>query len=154
MIASLIVRLKALVFRRTAEAELDEELRYHLEREIERNVANGMSPADARDAARRALGNLTVATEQARDAVRWRWLEELRQDLSFTARSARRAPLFVFTVVATIGVGLGLLVTLFTLFNAYVLRPLAVRDPAALYEVSWRSRNGWHAFATDTYRTL
>ena len=154
MIASFLVRLKALVFRRTAEAELDEELRYHLEREIERNIANGMSPSDARDAARRALGNLTVATEQAREAVRWRWLEELRQDLSFTARSARRAPLFVFTVVATIGVGLGLLVTLFTLFNAYVLRPLAVRDPAALYEVSWRSRSGWHAFATDTYRTL
>src|SRR5689334_7089545 len=106
MIATFIVRLKALLFRRMADAELDEELRYHLEREIERNVASGMSPADARDAARRALGNLTIATEHARDAVRWRWLEELRQDLLFTARSTRRAPLFVLTVVATIGVGL------------------------------------------------
>jgi hypothetical protein len=129
-------RLKALVFRRAADAELDEELRYHLEREVERNVARGMTPAEARDAARRVFGNVSVATEQARDAMRWPLLEELGQNVVYAIRTCRRAPTFVFTVVATIGLGLGLLTTAFTLFDAYVLRPTAVRDPSSLYDAS------------------
>src|SRR5690349_1276947 len=107
MLAGAWIRLRALVFRNRADSDLDEEMRYHLEREIERNLANGMTRADARDAARRAFGNLTVATEQARDTMRWPWLEELRQDARFTFRSCRRSPTFVLTVVATIGLGLG-----------------------------------------------
>lgn len=135
MLAGAWIRLRALVFRHRADSDLDEEMRYHLEREIERNVANGMTPSDARDAARRAFGNVTVATEQARDAMRWSWLEELRQDARFTLRTCRRAPTFALTVIATIGLGLGLLTTAFTVFDAYVLRPLAVRDPDRLYEM-------------------
>jgi predicted permease len=155
MLAPLITPIKALIFRRAVDADLDEELRYHLEREVERNVAGGMSPSEARDAARRAIGNLTVATENARDAWRWRLLEEFGQDIGYAVRSFRRAPTFVATVVGTIGLGLGLLITVFTLFDAYVLRPLSVRDPAALYEVSWRSRNyAWHAFTLEQYERL
>jgi len=52
MLTSFLIRLRALLDRRGADAELDDELRYHLERETERNVANGMSPPDAHDAAR------------------------------------------------------------------------------------------------------
>jgi len=137
-----MVRLKALVSRRAFDAELDEELSYHIQREFERNVAAGMEHAAARDAARRAFGNVTVVTEQARDASRWRRLEELRQDVEYTLRTFRRAPLFVLTVVCTIGLGLGLLSAAFTFFDAYVLRPLAVRDPYSLYEVGWSSTNG------------
>ena len=137
MLASFFVRLRALMNRRSADAEIDDELRYHLERETERNIANGMSPADARAAARRAFGNPTVHAEAARDAMRWRWLDELTQDVSYALRTFRRAPTFVVGVVATIGLGLGLLTTAFTLFDAYVLRPLAVRDPGSLYESNW-----------------
>jgi len=103
VLARVMVRLKALVSRRAFDAELDEELSYHIQREFERNVAAGMEHAAARDAARRAFGNLTVVTEQARDASRWRRLEELRQDVEYTLRTFRRAPLFVLTVVCTIG---------------------------------------------------
>jgi predicted permease len=155
MFAPTLTRLKALVFRRAVDAELDEELRYHLEREAERNIVGGMSPDAARDAARRAIGNVTVTSEEARDAWRWRLLEELGQDIAYAVRSFRRAPAFVATVVATIGVGLGLLVTVFTLFDAYVLRPLSVRDPAALYEISWHSRDrNWHVFTREQYDQL
>jgi len=155
MLAPTLTRLKALVFRRAVDAELDEELHYHLAREVERNIAGGMSPAAARDAARRAIGNITVATERARDAWRWRLLEELGQDIAYAMRGFRRAPTFVVTVVATIGVGLGLLVTVFTLFDAYVLRPISARDPAALYEMSWHSRDrAWHAFTAEQYERL
>jgi predicted permease len=155
MLARLLVRLEAFVFRRTSDAELDEELSYHLEREIERNVARGMDPIAARDAARRAFGNITVVTEQARDAARWRRLEELRQDIGYTLRTFRRAPLFVLTVVATIGLGLGLLSAAFTFFDAYALRSLAVRDPHSLYEVGWSSANGRkHHFSPAQFQQL
>ncbi len=134
MFASLRARLRALVSRQSADAELDEELRYHLDRETERNVATGMSLHAARDAARRAFGNPTVHAERARDTARWRWADELAQDLSYAIRTFRRAPTFVLGVVCTIGLGLGLLTTAFTLFDAYVLRPLSVREPGLLYE--------------------
>ena len=143
-----VIRLRTLVSRRRTDDELDEELRYHLVRETERNVANGMSPMEARAAARRAFGNVTVATEQARDAARWPLIEQVQQDVLHAVRTFRRAPTFVFTVVGTIGLGLGLLATAFTLFDAYVLRPPAVRDPHSLYDTSWRSRDGgWHKFS-------
>jgi predicted permease len=155
MLAGFFVRLKALLFRHRTNAELDEEMRYHLERETERNVARGMTPDSAAAAARRSFGNPTLATEQARDAWRWTWLEEGRQDVHYAIRSFRRAPALVATVAITIGVGLGLLVTTFTLFNAYVLRPLAVRDPYALYDVAWRARNGtFHTFTQDQYTRI
>ncbi len=79
MLALFLVRLRAIVNRRAADADLDDELRYHLERETERNVANGMSLTDARHAARRAFGNPTVHAESARDGIRWRLLDELRR---------------------------------------------------------------------------
>jgi predicted permease len=149
------LRLAALLARHRADDSIDEELRYHLEREIDRNITRGMLPDDARDAARRALGNLTVAAEQARDTLRWTWLEELGQDLHYAGRSFRRAPAFVATVAITIGIGLGLLVTAFTLFDAYVLRPFVVRDPSALYDVSWSSRDrAWHAFSWHQFEQL
>ena len=150
-----MVRLKALVSRREFDAELDEELSYHLERDFERNVAAGMEPTLARQAARRAFGNTTVVTDQARDVSRWRWLEELLQDVDYTLRTFRRVPLFVLTVVGTIGLGLGLLSAAFTFFDAYVLRPLAVRDPYSLYEVGWSSANGRkHHFSTAQLEQL
>ncbi|HEX4682744.1 MAG TPA: ADOP family duplicated permease [Gemmatimonadaceae bacterium] len=155
MFSRLRVRLAALLWRRDADDDIDEELRYHFEREVERNVARGMSLADARHAARRALGNVTVAAEQARDTMRWSWLEEVRQDVQYAGRSFRRAPAFVATVAITIGIGLGLLITVFTLFDAYVLRPFVVRDPSALYDVSWRARDGsWHVFTWPQFEQL
>jgi hypothetical protein len=70
--------------------------------------------------------------------MRLRPIEELRQDVGYALRAFRRAPTFVATVVVTIGLGLGLTTAAFTLFDAYVLRPVAVRDPSALYTVSAR----------------
>jgi len=148
MFDSIRIRIRAFLNRRVADAELDEELRYHLEREAERNVAKGMSPDAARFAARRAFGNPTVAAERARDTMRFRPIEELRQDVGYAMRAFRRAPTFVATVVVTIGLGLGLTTAAFTLFDAYVLRPVAVRDPSALYTVAAHGGNAVDYFFT------
>lgn len=154
-LAAAQIRVRALVWRREFDAGVDEELRYHLEREAERNIAQGMSPSVAHDSARRALGNTTIAAEDARATARWRPLEELRQDFAFALRAYRRAPTFVLGVIGTIGLGLGLLASAFTLFDAYVLRTMPVRDPMSLYEASWRSRDGLsHGFSWAQYQRL
>ena len=81
--AGLSARLRALVRRSATSADVDEDLQYHLDREIARNVASGMTPRDARDAAHRTLGNLTDYAESARAAYGWTWLEQLAQDATY-----------------------------------------------------------------------
>ena len=141
MLRSMPARLRALLLRTRHEAELEEELRYLHDREIERNVAAGMSAPEARAA--------------AREAWRWSWLDEIRQDILFALRGYRREPSLVLTVMLTIGLGVGLNAAAFTLFNAYVLRPAPVRDPASLQEIVWNSKGKLaHRFSWDQYGEL
>lgn len=78
--------------------------------------------------------------------------EQLTQDLRYAWRGLSRSPGFVATSVLTLAVGLGLVTAMFTIFNAYVLRPFAVRDPDTLHEIRWRARDAagrtfsWHEF--------
>ena len=90
---------------------------------------------------------MTVRVRQA--------FETTRQDVRYALRTFRRSPGFVLTVAATIALGLGINMALFTLFNAYVLRPIPVRDPYSLYTFTWTTRAGsQHAFSWDEYRRL
>ena len=78
------------------------------------------------------------------------------RDLRYALRTLRSAPAFALTVVLTLGIGLGLNTTLFTLFNAYVLRPFAVKDPHSLYGLRWATtRSANRAGITwDQYQDL
>ncbi|MBX3145289.1 MAG: ABC transporter permease [Gemmatimonadales bacterium] len=151
----LLRKLGALIARRRYEAELDEEWSYHVEREAERYRDAGLDPAAAHTAARRSLGNLTLARESIRSTWGWPRLDELRQDLLFALRSFRREPALVATVVLTIGLGVGLNTAFFTIFNAYVLRPFPVSDPASLYQVRWHTRDqAGYSFSWQQYLDL
>src|SRR2546430_3064175 len=150
--SDLLLRLRALLVWRRVEHELDEELRFHIEMQTRRNVEAGM---DAHEAARRArvqFGGVEQAKENCRDARGIGWIETLLQDVRYALRGFRRTPGFALTVVATIALGLGLNTTLFTIFNAYVLRPVAARDPYSLYLFYWTVKSGegqrltWHEF--------
>jgi len=155
MLERLKLRARALLRARSLEAELDEELRYHLEAEAARFVARGMSPDEAARAARRAFGNPTQLKEEIRDGWGRRGLERLGQDARYAWRSFRRAPAFALTIVGTIALALGLNTMAFTIFDAYVLRPVAVRDPTSLYQVAWRDRAGSsRAFTWREYQAL
>jgi predicted permease len=153
---TLAVHVRALVRRRAADAELTEEIRYHLERDVERRIARGESEAEAWTSARREFGNVTVLAEEARAAARVEAVEQVLQDARYAVRGIRRAPRFALTVILTIGLGLGLVTSAFTIFDAYVLRLLAVRDPRSLFELQlhdkWgRERNAsWNEYQALT----
>jgi len=139
---TLAIHVRALVRRRATDAELAEEIEYHLERDIERRIARGESESAARLSTRRAFGNVTALTEEARTASRVDAIEQLMQDTHYALRGFRRAPRFALTVVLTIGLGIGLVTSAFTIFDAYVLRLFEVRDPTSLFEMRLHDRWG------------
>jgi predicted permease len=81
-------------------------------------------------------------------------LESLLLDLRHACRSFRRTPVFAVTVIGTIGLALGLNTALFTIFNAYVLQPYAVRDPYSLYDIAWNTRNGARNLTWQEFKDL
>jgi predicted permease len=129
------------------DSDLADELRFHMEERIDGNLASGMPLEEARRDAERHFGNVTLLKERTRETEMLAWLESMMQDVRYAIRGFRTPPAFVLTVVGTIALALGLNTALFTLFNAYVLRPFAVRNPYSLYEFTWIAKNGdWHGF--------
>ena len=141
--------------RRAMERELEEELRAHRAMTEERFLREGMSAKEAREAAARSFGNMTLALEDSRGAWNFAWLESLGQDIRYAFRCFRNAPLFSLTVILTIGLALGLNTILFTTFNAYVLAPFSVQDPYSLYAVWWNTKatNG-RGFSWEEFQKL
>jgi predicted permease len=145
----------AIFRRRRTRDDFADEIRAHLELETDRLVAEGCSPDAARDAARRSFGNVTAVQERFYEESRWTWIEQLAQDLRYGLRGLLRSPSFVATTVLTLAVGLGLVTVAFTVVNAYVLRPYAVRDPSRLHQVAWRSPEaGGQSFQWRDYEAL
>jgi putative ABC transport system permease protein len=109
----------------TEEREMNEEMRFHIDRETEKLMANGMSAADARRAALVAFGGTSRWAESARDEFRSRPLDEIRRDVSYAMRSLRRSPTFTAAVLLTLAVGIGATSTVYTVTERVVLRPLS-----------------------------
>src|SRR5215510_4542000 len=136
MFNKLKVRVLSIFRRRKAEAELDEELRYHLEKEIERHIAGGMSPREARMAALRGFGGFEQKKEECRDARRLGLVEDLMQDLRYGGRMLWKKPGFTLVVVLTLGLGIGANTAIFTLIDALLLRTLPVPSPHEIVAIN------------------
>src|SRR4051812_43792594 len=106
LLIALRARMRTLWRRAEADRQLDEEFAYHLERQIEENLAAGMSARAARFAALHALGSPAQLQEECRDARGTRWLENLLQDLRHGFRLMRRSPGFTAAALLTIALGI------------------------------------------------
>lgn len=125
-------RSAALFGRRRLESEMDDELRFHLEQDIERRVAGGATPEAARREARVAFGSLDRVREECRDAWGTRRLDELGRDLRLAARAAGRQPLQTLFLVGVLAIGIGSATANFGLVRAYLWRDLPYRAPEEL----------------------
>jgi putative ABC transport system permease protein len=124
--------LRAALRRGAMDRDMGEEMRQHLERAEERLVARGMSPADARAAARREFGNVTVLEEQGREARGVAWIDSVRGDLRYALRALRTSPAFAAVAMLSLAIGIGANTAIFSLIDAVMLKSLPVARPAEL----------------------
>ena len=147
------VRLRSLFRWRRQETELDEEIRFHLAEEVEERIAAGMSPEDARAAARRDFGNVPLIRELTRETWGWGPAERLLQDARAAIRGMRRNPGYTCAVVLTLALGIGLNAAMYGMLSRLFLQaPPHVDDPDGIHRV-W-VRRGDRGDPTRVYDSL
>ena len=133
--------LKALprrLHRDRKEAELDAELRDHVERQVADHVRAGMSAREARRRVRLEFGGLDQVKELCRDARGTRWLEDISRDLRYAFRRLAADRSLAALAITTLGLGIGLNVTVFTMVHAILVRGLPYDHPERIVNV-WSS---------------
>ena len=135
MLSDLMYRLRAL-FRRTAvEDELDSELRFHFDRQVEKLVGSGLTREEAIRRARLQFGGDAQVKEQCREARGVHWIETALQDVRYSLRMLRKSPGFAAVAILTLALGIGANTAIFSVANPILFRPLPFKDPSRLVTV-------------------
>jgi macrolide transport system ATP-binding/permease protein len=164
MLSDLIFRLRSLFRRSAVENELDDELRFHLEQQVEKHVRSGLTREQAARQTRLEFGGLGHVKEDCRESRGITFLETAARDIRYTLRQLSRTPAFTITVMLTLALGIGANAAIFTLVNAVLLKKLPVADPGSLVRLgdnndccvgSGNRQDGdFGMFSTDTYEQL
>ena len=129
---ALLRRLLYFLRRSDHDAELRDEIESHRAHRQDALERDGLAPADAAWASRRAMGNVTLAVEDVGDVWIVRVLDSVQQDVRDAVRGLRKSAGFSAVVIGTLALGIGANTSLFSIFNSLIMRPLAVRDPGSL----------------------
>lgn len=136
---------------------LDDEIQFHIEKQIEKNIRAGMSPDEARRNALLKFGGVQRAREGARDEMRFAWLADFFRDLKISLRALGRMPSFAIATILTFGLGLGAAVAMFSVVNGVLLKPLPYPDSdriVRLYQLNDKNvRNNVSGPNFDDWRT-
>jgi len=135
-------RIISLFTRRRDDAEVSREIGAHLALLEDEYGRRGMTADEARLAARRAMGSVALAKDLHRDARSFVWLEDMTRDIRHAGRQLRRAPGFTAVAVLTLGLGIGVNTTFFTIVNAICLRGLPTRSPERVLTIGSRDAQG------------
>ena len=156
MLDDLRFRLGTLFRRDAAEDDLDDELRFHLERAAEQHMARGLSPREAYRRARIEFGQMDVVKDDCRQSWGIRQLDALRQDVTFALRMIRKHPALSVVAAASLAIGIGLNTALFALLDATLLRRLPVDRPEQLVDVYTSDVDGfaWYGNSYPDYLDL
>jgi putative ABC transport system permease protein len=134
MFAGIVAWIRSLLQRGRVDREIDDELRFHLEMDIQANIGSGLDPTESRRRALRDLGGLAQTKEAIRD-VRMFWFDSVLQDARFAARTFLKARTFTAVAVLTLSLCIGANSALFSVVDAVLLRPLPYEGAAQLYSV-------------------
>ncbi|HXW54243.1 MAG TPA: ABC transporter permease [Candidatus Cybelea sp.] len=125
-------RINMLLHRRQFDADLEEEMRLHLELRQQQNFQSGMTSYDAGSAARRRFGNSLALREKSHLAWGWEWLEGLLEDANYGVRAMLRSPGVTLVALLSLALGIGANTAIFSLMDRVMLRSLPVQDPEQL----------------------
>src|ERR1700722_1923571 len=125
-------RVWMLLHRQQFDADLEEEVRLHLELREQEKIQAGLSPGEAHQAALRQFGNATLLKEKSHMAWGWEWFESFVQDIAYGSRAMLRSPALTIVALLSLALGIGANTAIFSLLDAVMLRSLPVKDPAQL----------------------